>query len=165
MKNIQSIVAAVKGKVFKLSCEKINQVERNSFKNEILAALVNDLQGIGGIYRTNDGVILEVSNDELGVIHLEFDVKVKNTDFDVTTASDEYQQTITARVERVQEAAKRKAERLAKSKKQLFTEQHLTEYALAKTTYMRGSEGANSRRNSRAGIEKDLTTFPYLSLV
>jgi hypothetical protein len=117
MKNIQSIVAAIKGKVFKLSGEKINQVERNSFKNEILGALVNDLQGIGGIYRTNDGVILEVSNDELGVIHLEFDVKVKNTDFDVTSASDEYQQTITARVERVQEAAKRKAERLAKSKK------------------------------------------------
>jgi hypothetical protein len=117
MKNIQSIVAAIKGKVFKLSGEKINQVERNSFKNEILAALVSDLQGIGGIYRTNDGVILEVSNDELGVIHLEFDVKVKNTDFDVTSASDEYQQTITARVERVQEAAKRKAERLAKSKK------------------------------------------------
>jgi hypothetical protein len=117
MKNIQSIVAAVKGKVFKLSGEKINQVERNSFKNEILAALVSDLQGIGGIYRTNDGVILEVSNDELGVIHLEFDVKVKNTDFDVTSASDEYQQTITARVERVQDAAKRKAERLAKSSK------------------------------------------------
>jgi len=117
MKNIQSIVAAVKGKVFKLSGEKINQVERNSFKNEILAALVSDLQGIGGIYRTNDGVILEVSNDELGVIHLEFDVKVKNTDFDVTSASDEYQQTITARVERVQEVAKRKAERLAKSSK------------------------------------------------
>ena len=58
-----------------------------------------------------------MSNDELGVIHLEFDVKVKNTDFDVTSASDEYLQTITARVERVQDAAKRKAERLAKSKK------------------------------------------------
>ena len=117
MKNIQSIVAAVKGKVFKLSGEKINQVERNSFKNEILAALVNDLQGIGGIYRTNDGVILEVSNDELGVIHLEFDVKVKNTDFDVTTASDEYQQTITARVERVQSASKRKEQRIAEKAK------------------------------------------------
>ena len=117
MKNIQSIVAAIKGKVFKLSGEKINQTERNSFKNELLAALVADLEGIGGIYRTNDGVILEVSNDELGVIHLEFDVKIKNTDFDVTAASDEYLQTITARVERVQDAAKRKAERLAKSKK------------------------------------------------
>ena len=117
MKNIQSVVAAVKGKVFKLSGEKINQTERNSFKNELLAALVADLEGIGGIYRTNDGVILEVSNDELGVIHLEFDVKIKNTDFDVTAASDEYLQTITARVERVQDAAKRKAERLAKSKK------------------------------------------------
>ena len=117
MKNIQSVVAAIKGKVFKLSGEKINQTERNSFKNELLAALVADLECIGGIYRTNDGVILEVSNDELGVIHLEFDVKIKNTDFDVTAASDEYLQTITARVERVQDAAKRKAERLAKSKK------------------------------------------------
>lgn len=117
MKNIQSIVAAVKGKVFKLSGEKINQTERNAFKNEILSALVSDLEGIGGIYRTVDGIVLEVANDELGVIHLEFDVKIKNTDFDVTAASDEYLQTITARVERVQEAAKRKAERLAKSKK------------------------------------------------
>lgn len=120
MKNIQSIVAAVKGKVFKLSGEKINQTERNAFKNEILSALVSDLEGIGGIYRTVDGIVLEVANDELGVIHLEFDVKIKNTDFDVTAASDEYLQTITARVERVQEAAKRKAERLAKSKKQLL---------------------------------------------
>ena len=117
MKNIQSVVNAVKGKVFKLSGEKINQTERNAFKSEVLAALVADLQGVGGIYRTNDGVILEVSNDELGVIHLEFDVKVKNTDFDVTAASQEYMDTITARVERVQEAAKRKAERLAKSSK------------------------------------------------
>lgn len=117
MNKLQSIVAAIKGKVFKLSGEKINQTERNSFKNEILSALVDDLQGIGGIYRTNDGIILEVSNDELGVIHLELDVKIKNTDFDVTSASDEYLQTITARVERVQDAAKRKVERLAKSKK------------------------------------------------
>ena len=117
MKNIQSVVNAVKGKVFKLSGEKINQTERNAFKSEILSALVSDLQGVGGIYRTNDGVILEVSNDELGVIHLEFDVKVKNTDFDVTAASQEYMDTITARVERVQEVAKRKAERLAKKAK------------------------------------------------
>lgn len=117
MKNIQSVVAAIKGKVFKLSGEKINQTERNAFKNEILSALVDDLQGIGGIYRTVDGIVLEVSNDELGVIHLELDVKIKNTDFDVTSASDEYLQTITARVERVQDAAKRKVERLAKSKK------------------------------------------------
>ena len=116
MKNIQSVVNAVKGKVFKLSGEKINQTERNSFKNELLGALVADLQGIGGIYRTTDGVVLEIANDELGVIHLEFDVKVKNTDFDVTTASQEYMDTITARVERVQDAAKRKAERLAKGK-------------------------------------------------
>lgn len=117
MNKLQSIVAAIKGKVFKLSGEKINQTERNAFKNEILSALVDDLQGIGGIYRTVDGIVLEVSNDELGVIHLEFDVKIKNTDFDVTSASDEYLQTITARVERVQDAAKRKVERLAKSKK------------------------------------------------
>lgn len=145
MNKLQSIVAAIKGKVFKLSGEKINQTERNAFKNEILSALVDDLQGIGGIYRTVDGIVLEVSNDELGVIHLEFDVKIKNTDFDVTSASDEYLQTITARVERVQDAAKRKVERLAKSKKQFLTEQHLTEYGLPKTTSMRGSEGATSR--------------------
>ena len=116
MKNIQSVVAAIKGKVFKLSGEKINQTERNAFKNEVLSALVSDLQGVGGIYRTLDGIVLEVANDELGVIHLEFDVKIKNTDFDVTSASDEYLQTITARVERVQDASKRKAERLAKGK-------------------------------------------------
>jgi hypothetical protein len=117
MKNIQSVVAATKAKVFKLTGDKINQTERNSFKNELLAALVNDLEGIGGIYRTTDGVVLEISNDELGVIHLEFDVKVKNTDYDVTEAHNEYMNTITARVERVQEAAKRKAERLAKKAK------------------------------------------------
>jgi hypothetical protein len=117
MKNIQSIVEAVKGKVFKLTGDKINQTERNAFKADILSALVADLEGVGSIYRTADGVVLEVSNDELGVIHLEFDVKVKNTDYDVTEAHNEYMNAIAARVERVQEVAKRKAERLAKSKK------------------------------------------------
>lgn len=109
MNKLQSVVAAIKGKVFKLTGDKINQTERNSFKNEVLTALMSDLEGVGGIYRTNDGIVLEVSNDELGVIHLEFDVKVKNTDYDVTAASQEYMDTIAARVERVQLATARKA--------------------------------------------------------
>jgi hypothetical protein len=117
MNKLQSVVAAIKGKVFKLSGNKINQTERNSFKSETLAALMNDLSSVGSVSRTSDGIVLEVQNDELGVIYLEFDVKVKDTEFDLTEAVADYNTKVEAAADRIASAAKRKAERLAKSSK------------------------------------------------
>ena len=121
MNKLQSVVAAVKSKVFKMSGDKINQTERNSFKSEVLASLLSDLASVGSVSRTSDGIVLEVANDELGVIHLEFDVKVKDVNFDLSEAVNEYETKVAAAAERVASAAKRKeqriAEKAAKSKK------------------------------------------------
>lgn len=109
MNNLIAIVAAIKSKVFKLSGSKINQSERNTFKSDTLTALMADLNEIGSVHRTADGIILEVENDELGVVYLEFDVKVKDTEFNLDEAVADYTAKVEARSERVQLAAERKA--------------------------------------------------------
>jgi hypothetical protein len=115
MTNISKLVAAIKGKVFKLSGEKINQTERNAFKAQVLESLAVDLFSAGmTAVRTSDGIVLEIENDELGNIYLELDVKVKNTDFDLDEAVADYQSKLTAASDRIAQVAKRKAERLAK---------------------------------------------------
>lgn len=115
MTNISTLVAAIKGKVFKLSGEKINQTERNAFKAQVLESLATDLFAAGmTAVRTSDGIVLEIENDELGSIYLELDVKVKNTDFDLDEAVADYQGKLTAAADRIAQVAKRKAERLAK---------------------------------------------------
>jgi hypothetical protein len=115
MTNISKLVAALKGKVFKLSGEKINQTERNAFKAQVLESLAVDLFSAGmTAVRTSDGIVLEIENDELGSIYLELDVKVKNTDFDLDEAVADYQSKVTAAADRIAQVAKRKAERLAK---------------------------------------------------
>jgi hypothetical protein len=117
MNKLSSVVAAIKSKVFKMSGDKINQTERNSFKSEVLASLLSDLGSVGSVSRTADGIVLEVENDELGVIYLEFDVKVKDTSFDLTEAVADYNSSVAAREERITAAAKRKEQRIAEKAK------------------------------------------------
>ena len=117
MNKLQSVVASIKSKVFKMSGDKINQTERNAFKSEVLASLLADLGSVGSVSRTSDGIVLEVENDELGVIYLEFDVKVKDTSFDLTEAVADYNAAVAARDERIATAAKRKEQRIAEKAK------------------------------------------------
>jgi hypothetical protein len=117
MNKLSSVVAAIKSKVFKMSGDKINQTERNAFKSEVLASLLSDLGSVGSVSRTSDGIVLEVENDELGVVYLEFDVKIKDVSFDLNEAVTEYQTLVDARTERVTSAAKRKEQRIAEKAK------------------------------------------------
>lgn len=117
MNKLQSVVAAIKSKVFKMSGDKINQTERNAFKSEVLASLLSDLGSVGSVSRTSDGIVLEVENDELGVVYLEFDVKIKDVSFDLNEAVTDYQTLVDARTERVTSAAKRKEQRIAEKAK------------------------------------------------
>lgn len=109
MTKLQSVVAAIKGKVFKLTGDKINQTERNTLKANVLDSIMSDLSAIATVTRTTDGIVLEVPNDELGSIYLELDIKVKNTDFDIDEAHTDYMSKVDAAQERVQLAAARKA--------------------------------------------------------
>jgi hypothetical protein len=117
MNKLSSVVAAIKSKVFKMSGDKINQTERNAFKSEVLASLLSDLGSVGSVSRTTDGIVLEVENDELGVVYLEFDVKVKDVSFDLNEAVTDYQTKVDAAAERVTSAAKRKEQRIAEKAK------------------------------------------------
>jgi hypothetical protein len=118
MKNLSSFVATIKSKVFKMSGDKINQTERNTTKAAVLEAITTDLFAAGlTAVRTADGIVLEVANDELGSIFFELDIKVKSSDFDITTAVAEYQDQINARQERIASAAKRKEQRIAEKAK------------------------------------------------
>jgi hypothetical protein len=117
MNKLSSVVAAIKSKVFKMSGDKINQTERNAFKSEVLASLLSDLGSVGSVSRTADGIVLEVENDELGVVYLEFDVKIKDVSFDLNEAVTDYQTLVDARTERVTSAAKRKEQRIAEKAK------------------------------------------------
>jgi hypothetical protein len=117
MNKLNAVVAAIKSKVFKMSGDKINQTERNAFKSEVLASLLSDLGSVGSVSRTSDGIVLEVENDELGVVYLEFDVKIKDVSFDLNEAVTDYQTLVDARTERVTSAAKRKEQRIAEKAK------------------------------------------------
>jgi hypothetical protein len=120
MLNLKEFVAVVQSLELKSAGNKINQIQRNQLKENSLVALANDLSDLN-VFRTNDGIIVEIANDELGAIHLEIDIKVKNLDFDLDSAVAEREQTLANRAERAQKAAERKAkvaaEKAAKSAK------------------------------------------------
>jgi hypothetical protein len=118
MKNLSSFAAAVKSKVFKMSGDKINQTERNATKSAALEAITTDLFAAGlTAVRTSDGIVIEIANDELGSIFFELDIKVKGSDFDITSAVADYQDKLAAAAERISAAAKRKEQRIAEKAK------------------------------------------------
>jgi hypothetical protein len=46
--------------------------------------------GIEYITRTSDGYIMEIQHEKLGVIPIEINIKVKNIDFDIGSAEDDW---------------------------------------------------------------------------
>lgn len=118
MEKFQKFVSAIAGLVLKASGAKVNQVQRNALKNDALEALLADFAALDGvaITRTNDGIVLEVPNDELGSLYFEFDLKIKDLDFDVVAAVNDRDLTLQARNERAAKAAERKAKVAAERK-------------------------------------------------
>jgi hypothetical protein len=91
------------------SGKSLAQKERNELKynlTEIIADILED-NGIEYITRTSDGYIMEIQHEKLGVIPIEINIKVKNIDFDIGSAEDDW-------VIRVQER-KEKEERKQKA--------------------------------------------------
>lgn len=116
MKNILNFVASIRSLVLKSSADKINQVQRNAMKADAMKALLSDLADLNAVM-TNDGIVLPVENDELGVVYVEIDLKVKNLDFDLENAVAEYEKTLADRADRVKERAEKKAKALAEKAK------------------------------------------------
>lgn len=70
----------------------ITQKQRNELKynltQEVVAVLLNS--GIPYITQTADGFILEIQHENFGVIPVELNLKVKNLDYDIGAAEDEW---------------------------------------------------------------------------
>ena len=83
MDNIAKVLSAYKGKTFKVSNGKINQLERNAFKSDFVNALAKDLESAGlTVGSVDKGFAVLVDNDELGSLSIVLDGVVKGLDYD-----------------------------------------------------------------------------------
>ena len=73
----------------------IVQKERNELKYNLLEGIIEALtsQGLPAdlVHRTTDGYIFELQNDEYGMIPIQIDIKVKDMDYDLDTAREEWE--------------------------------------------------------------------------
>ena len=90
---------------------KINQTDRNHFRKVLMDALMEDLGGS----MTADGIVLEIEHEYWGSIYAEVSIKVKDTDYDLDASVEEYNEKSAAAEAKKADAAKRAAERQAKS--------------------------------------------------
>lgn len=82
---------------------KINQTDRNNLRANLMAALQADIEGIF----TVDGLILPFAHIYWGQLNLEISVKMKDPEYDLDTAIEEYEEKM----------AKAEAKRLEAEKK------------------------------------------------
>lgn len=96
----------------------IVQKERNELKYNLLAGIVDVLVEAGLpselIHRTADGYIIEVQNEEHGFIPVQLDVKVKNLNYDLDAAIEDWE--IKVEEKRLKEEKKRLKEERKKAK-------------------------------------------------
>lgn len=103
------------------SGKSISQKERNELKynlTEVIAALLQE-NGIEFITRTSEGYILEIQHQEFGMIPVELNLKVKNLDFDVIAAAEDWEITVQERKAKEEKKAREVAAKEAKQKKRL----------------------------------------------
>lgn len=110
MENMAKVLASYKGKNFKVSNGKVNQLERNAFKADFVNALALDLADAGLVVGNVDkGFAVLVENDALGSLSIVIDGVVKGLDFD-------FDGEVNAEAVRVAEKADKAAK--AKAKKE-----------------------------------------------
>lgn len=83
MENIAKVLASYKGKNFKVSNGKINQLERNALKADFVNALALDLANAGLVVGSVEkGFAVLMDNDVLGSLSIVIDGVVKGLDYD-----------------------------------------------------------------------------------
>jgi hypothetical protein len=115
MENLQNVIATLENAKLKLSGEKLNQVQRNEFKATLQNALLKDLEALGlQATLTTDGIVLMVEN-EISNLYIGLETTLKNLDYDLQGARDEYLEKQSSKVQR-EALAKAKREKLAREK-------------------------------------------------
>ena len=99
--NLEKLLDFIYTYDYKLSSsgKAITQKQRNELKYNLTREIVDILlnNGIKYITRTVDGFILEIQHEELGVIPVELNVKVKNLDYDIEGAEEEWKRKVKER--------------------------------------------------------------------
>lgn len=94
MKNLQNALSVVENVSLKVANEKINQVQRNQIKADLLKGLIDDLAEIGySVNMTKEGLVLTVEN-EVANVYVLLDLTIKNLDFDLQGAVEDLKQAI-----------------------------------------------------------------------
>ena len=115
MKHLQDTLLKIESATLKMSGDKLNQLQRNEFKAEIVAAMVNDLREVGlNVHLTKDGAIIHLENDSTDVF-VALDGTIKNLDYDLQGAIDEYTESVQAKIDR-ENAARLKKELALRNK-------------------------------------------------
>jgi hypothetical protein len=115
MKNLQNVLATLENATLKLSSDKLNQTQRNEFKAMLTNALIEDLKALGvDTHATKEGVVVLVENQTSNV-YINFDTTIKNLDFDLDGAKQEYAESVEAKLTR-EKTLVEKREKLAKEK-------------------------------------------------
>lgn len=108
MVKLLSVIGSIAKMVLKSSNEKINQVQRNEVKATLTEALQGDLIASGlQVVKTKEGLVMVLSNDELGEFYAVLDLTIKNLDYDLDGAVAEYEDAVAEKLAK----AKAKAEK------------------------------------------------------
>jgi hypothetical protein len=110
MKFLESLTKA-KTTDLRESNGKINQTDRNALRNILIDALCQDI----GAVMTSDGAVIEFEHDYWGSLCIEVTLKMKDPNFDLDTARQEYEDRLEMAEAKKLESAKRAAERAAKT--------------------------------------------------
>ena len=88
----------------------INQVQRNQFKKDLeddfIEIVKNTLDWT--MTRTSEGILIEVPNNEEGIIPIIFSLKVKNLGIDTETLKQDYQDKQDAKKKKAEEKERKK---------------------------------------------------------
>jgi ribosome-associated translation inhibitor RaiA len=115
MENLQNVIATLENATLKLSGEKLNQTQRNEYKATLQKALVEDLAKLGvEATLTTDGVVLMIENATTN-LYVSLEATIKNLDYDLDGAKQEFAEKVEARLERERLIVERR-EKLAKEK-------------------------------------------------
>lgn len=133
MKHLKALLDTLQDQTFRITettrGEAIQQTERNKLKADILNAIFDDIRDTYEyVFRSEEGILLEIANQSIadklqsdegsGAITVCFDLKVKNLDCNAETESADYMRKLEEKRQKEAEAAKKKAEKIARDKKQ-----------------------------------------------
>lgn len=118
-KLFNDFVETTSSKELTVQNDKIQQVQRNELKESAIVGLLDLLtsQGVDA-FRTVDGVVMAIDNEKTRkTIYVAIDPVIKQTDYDLDGAIQEYDDKVAAKLEREAKLAAKKAEKATKPRK------------------------------------------------